>query len=161
MRLMLGIVVIVVISAVLSGCAKREAPSPVTEQGDVIADRDFVAKIRKTKDPYVFEISIEKVNKNPNAGISGFPATVDLILKDSSGKVFASKNWEKQQYAKEIGDAFSTARPVSVEPLTGKVRLVKNDLPPGKYTVQPRVRIRQVWTITDYPAGNSVQVEIR
>jgi hypothetical protein len=161
MRLTLIVAVIGVGCATLLGCARRETAHRVTKQGDVIVDRDFAARIRKTKEPYVFEVSVEKVSKNPKAAISGFPAVVDLTLKDTSGKVFAAKNPDKPQYAKEVGDAFSTARDDSGQRLTGKVRLLKDDLPPGTYSVQPRVRIRQVVTVTDYPAANSVQVIIR
>ena len=161
MRLTLSIAVIAVGCAVLFGCARRETPHRVTKQGDVIVDSDFVARIRKTNEPYVFEVSVEKVSRNPKAAISGLPAVVDLTFKDASGKVFAAKNPDKPKYAKEIGDAFSTARYDSGQRLTGKVRLLKGDLPPGTYTVQPRVRIRQPWTITEYPAANSVQVVIR
>jgi len=161
MRIILSATVIAVACAILLGCGKRQTPHRVTKQGDLIVDRDFVARIRKTKELYVFEVSVEKVSKNPKAAISGFPAVVDLTLKDTSGKVFAGRNPDKPQYAKEIGDAFSTARDESGQRLMGKVRLLKDDLPPGTYTVQPRVRIRQTWTITDYPAANSVQVAIR
>ncbi|MGB9620387.1 MAG: hypothetical protein ACPL7K_08240 [Armatimonadota bacterium] len=161
MRFILGVAVIAVGCAVLCGCAKRGTPHRVTRQGDVVVDRDFVARIQKTNEPYVFEVSVEKVSKNPKAAISGFPAVVDLTLKDASGKVFADKNPDKPQYAKEIGDAFSTARDNSGQRLTGEVRLFRDDLRPGTYTVRPRVRIRQPWTITEYPAANSVQVVIR
>lgn len=161
MRLTLCIVVMAVGCAVLLGCAKRETPHRVARQGDVIVDKDFVAKIRKTKEPYVFEVSVEKASKNPKAAISGLPAVVDLTLKDDSGRVFAAANWEQPQYAKEIGDTFSTARHDGAERLVGRVRLVKDGIPPGTYTVQPRVRIRQPWTVTEYPAANSVQVVIR
>ncbi len=161
MRFILSVAIIAVGCAVLCGCDKRGTPHRVAKQGDIIVDKDFVTKIRKTKEPYVFEVSVEKVSKNPKAAISGFPAIVDLTLKDTSGKVFAGKNPDKPQYAKEIGDAFSSARDNSRQRLTGKVRLLKDDLRPGTYTVQPRARIRQTWTITDYPAANSVQVVIR
>lgn len=161
MRFILSVAVIAVGCAVVCGCGKRETPHRVTRQGDLIVDRDFVTRIRKTNEPYVYEVSVEKVSKNANAAISGFPAVVDLTLKDASGKVFAGKNPDKPQYAKEIGDAFSTARDNGGQRLTGKVRLLRDDLRPGTYIVQPRARIRQTWTITDYPAANSVQVTIR
>lgn len=163
MRPILIVVIIVIICIVLFGCSKRKAPPVETgSKLEVIVDRDFAATIRKTKEPYVFEISLRQVSKEAGKAISGFPAIVDLDLRDGSGKVFAAKDWEKPQYAKEIGNVFSTTRlAASAEPLTGRFRLVRDNLPPGKYTVQPHVRIPQISTITDYPAGNSVEITIK
>lgn len=161
MRHALSLVVIAVVCSVFLGCARLPAPQRAVQQGDVIADKDFVARIRTTKEPYVFEVSVERVSGNPEAAIGGLPATVDLVLKDGTGKVYAARNWEEPQYAEEIGVLFSTARHDHSERLAGKFRLVKDSIPPGKYTVQPRVRIRQPLTVTDYPAANSVQVVIR
>jgi len=171
MRLALSVVVIAVIGVILVGCTKRQAQN--VERKDVV-DRDFVATIRKTKEPYVFEINVRKVYKTVEKDIGSFPVMADLALRDNSGKVFSGQSRETPEtpiYAREVGEVFDALRPYGARSLTGKVRLLADDLPPGKYVVQPRVRVHEggkdlvrgpydSGTVA-VPAGNSVEVEIR
>ncbi|MEN6520054.1 MAG: hypothetical protein ABFD46_02745 [Armatimonadota bacterium] len=162
MKSIMGVIIIIVIGATFVGCAKQKI-TPVKEQkkDEVMVDRDYVSIIKKTADPYIFKISIIKVNKKASTQISGLPAVVDLTLTDSKGKIFTAEKWQDQKYAKEVGNIFSTLRKPGLQTVTGKLRLVKNDLPPGRYIVKPRIRIQEVFASIDYPAGNSVTIEVK
>ncbi|MEN6520055.1 MAG: hypothetical protein ABFD46_02750 [Armatimonadota bacterium] len=136
-------------------------------------DRDFVATIQKTEDPYEFEISIKKTNKHVDKKIGGFAVVADLALRDSKGRVFPAEDDVNLSYAVEIGETFGIIMPPYMDSLTSKVRLIRRDLPLGDYIIQPRIRIledgkdRLRGTLycdggtVAVPAGNSVKVKVQ
>jgi len=170
MKIVVGLAAIVLIAAIMVGCAKR---STVKAGKQDVIDPDFVATIRETKQPHVFEISIRKVNKNTDKSIGSFPVIADLTLKNSSGRVFSGDSQEKREtqvYAREVSEVFDMLRQPGSESLTGRVRLLTGGLPAGKYVVEPRVRIQEIGKgalggpyaggTVAVPAGNAVETTI-
>jgi len=137
-------------------------------------DRDFVAIIYPTKMPLVYTLEIRKINKRADKQIRLTAVMMDFILRDSSGKMYASEDGGHPRYAEPLsGDAFDLNRRGASDVRTGKVRLRTAGLKPGIYEIRPQVRIWEVGTdrVTNppangspyvaIPAGNSVKVTIR
>ena len=139
----------------LSGCSSRRNTPAVSQPSgpskpavvapkipkDII-DKDFVATISATKTPLIFRIHIKCVNPKVDKKISSRERIfVDLTLKDNKGKVYTGELL-RQTYAEEINYEFDpTDKVPEVSIHTGRVRLIKKGLPPGRYTIEPKVRI--------------------
>lgn len=165
----------IIIGSVIVGCSVRQSQitkKQLEEGRKDIIDRDFVATISKTEKPIVFTVSVKRVNRNVDKKIGSFALVVDFVLRDRRGKVFAAKpgNWPK--YAEGIGPAFEKMRPFPVDSFSGTVKLIPKDLSPGKYQVEPYVRINEIGKdalrgpYTDggsvaVPAGNKITLEIK
>lgn len=166
-----ALVLLLCIVALLSGCTSQKR-SVIKQPVDVI-DHDFVAHISKTSDPYVFEVTINKVNSKVDKQIAGLGGMVDLTLTNSSGKKFTTDQpWDDAKYAKEVTEVFEWPRKTNVTSLTGKVKLIKNNLPPGNYAVEPRARFSESGKdrlsgpcpdggTVSIPAGNSLTITIK
>jgi hypothetical protein len=102
-------------------------------------DHDFMADIYTTSDPEIVKIRVRKINPNVDKLISFVPVQVDVVFKDSHGKVYSGPVGIPT-YAKAIDLTFGL-RNVDSRNIEGRVRLVKAYLPPGTYTVTPKVRI--------------------
>ncbi|MCX6343901.1 MAG: hypothetical protein NT018_02360 [Armatimonadetes bacterium] len=164
-----ALLLLLCVVALLSGCTSQKKNVAAKQPSDVI-DRDFVAHISKTSDPYVFEVTIKKVNSKVDKQISGLGGMVDLTLTNSSGKKFATDQpWDGAKYAKEVTEVFEWPRKANVTSLTGKVKLIKTNLPPGTYTIEPRARFSESGKdrlsgpcpdggTVSIPAGNSVEI---
>jgi len=155
-------------ACVLPGCDRTER-HPASSRTDIV-DRDFAAFIAKTDDPFAFWIEIRKVNPKADKKIGGLCCVVDLALRDSSGKRYAADYGEGRKHGREVTEVFEWPKP-SADFVKGKVRLLRGALPPGSYTVEPRMRIveagedRVSGPYADMgsvavPAGNSVKVRL-
>lgn len=156
----------------LSGCSttRKQAMPPKTPV-DVV-DKDFTATISTTGTPFVYMVTVKRVNSKADKKISSRERViVDLTLKDSQGKVYTGGLFERA-YAEEVNYEFDPTDKLPELPTqSGRVRLIKKGLPPGTYTVKPNVRIVETGKdaihgpYTDMgsvavPAGNSIQVTI-
>lgn len=160
------------IVTLLAGCSARERAVRAKLSSDVV-DHDFVAIISNTNDPYIFGVEVKKVNSKGDKQIGALGGMVDLALTDRSGKKFTTDQpWDVAKYAEEVTEVFEWPRKTSVTSLKGKVKLIKTNLPPGTYTVEPRARFaesgkdRLSGPCSDggsvaIPAGNSVKVTVK
>lgn len=172
MRCLLALGLCVTALCTLTGCGDHKGQKSVKEPTDVV-DHDFAVTIRKTSEPYVFEVEVKKVNPKADKKIGGPGGVVDLVLEDGSGKVFAAdKPWEGPKYARELTKVFEWPRSSAVASMKGKVQLIRGSLPAGKYKVEPRARFAEVGKdrlhgpypdggTVAIPAANSVEIQIK
>jgi len=135
-------------------------------------DYDFVATMEGTKDQHIFIVRIKKVNPRPAKLISPLPVQVDFTLRnDASGKTLRGVPGE-WKYAEEVAALSLAERRRDMAAVSGNVRLITKEVPPGVYTVEPLAVIiesgpdrlsgpREYCGGVAVPAGNSVTVTVK
>jgi len=163
-------IVIGIITAVAVSVAYIIGFRTIAAREDVL-DRDFVAMIHPTKTRLTFVVEVRKVSEYTRKQISVRPIYVDLTVEDSSGHVLTEGIGLRRYIGSVSGNAVGSRKRPS-ESVTVMVGLATDELKPGLYEVEPRVRIIETGEdrlrgpygdggSVAVPSGNSVKVEIR
>ena len=135
-------------------------------------DCDFSATIQRTKEPYVFIVTVNKVYASRKALICRWAGIqYGFTLRNSRGAEIKGRPGNPA-YGEELGNGYSNWPPKDAATVTAKVRMVTKAIPPGTYTILPDVRImesgdeRLSGMYKDFgsvavPAGNSVTVTVK
>jgi hypothetical protein len=143
----------------LAGCGHPRSSSASRD----VVDHDFIATIAPTPDPMTFIVRVERVNLRPRKEFAEGGHLFHLAARNAAGQSFTVPVGRTQGLVPASSGANS---------MECRIRIFPQRLPPGVYTVEPRMRILETGAdavsgpYADFgtvavPAGNSVSVVIK
>jgi hypothetical protein len=143
----------------MTGCSRSKPPSAHRD----VVDHDFIATIAPTRDPMTFIVRVERVNLRPRKEFAEGGHRFHLAARNAAGQSFTVPIGRTQGLIPASSGANS---------MECRIRIFPQNLPPGVYTVEPRMRILETGAdalcgpYTDFgtvavPAGNSSTITIK